>query len=232
MDKNELLPNHYLADEEIKNQAIQYLKERGIELFKEKTMARIILDASNAFENELFEKLKNTLSPEDEAQLNGLLLLYKEGLSYLGWINKEINNPSLDSILSLMEQLSILNRFNFDLVAIHTIPRKRIVHYSEAFTRLNPSDLKQMIDNKRCAHLLMYCHTRKEEIIDKTIDMFNRIIRNVIHKSERRVVKKLINDVKKVYGKDTILFNIAEISLEQPDGTIRDKIFLLLARIS
>lgn len=225
-----LLPTHYLADEEIKNQALQYLKERGIESFKEKTMARIILDATNAFESSLFEKLQNSLSIEDEAQLNGLLLPHKEGLSYLGWINKEINNPSLDSILRLTEQLSVLNRFNFDLSAIQAIPRKRIVHYSEAFTRLNPSDLKQMDDNKRCAHLVMYCHTRKEEVIDKTIDMFNRIIRNVIHKSEKRVVKKLINDVKKVYGKDTILFNIAEICLEQPDGTIRDKIFPIIGQ--
>ncbi|HDV5690335.1 TPA: Tn3 family transposase [Legionella pneumophila] len=225
-----LLPDHHLADEEIKIQALQYLKDRGIESFKEKTMKRIILDATNVFENRLFEKLQNSLSTEDEAQLNGLLLPYKEGLSYLGWINKEINNPSLDSILELMEQLSVLNRFNFDLSEIQVIPRKRIVQYSEAFTRLNPSDLKQMSDNKRCAHSFMYCHTRKEEIIDKTIDMFNRIIRNVIHKSEKRVVKKLINDVKKVYGKDTILFNIAEICLEQPDGTIRDKIFPIIGQ--
>lgn len=228
--KDVLLPTHHLADEEINNQAMQYLKERGIESFKEKTMTRIILDATNAFESRLFENLHNSLSTEDESQLNGLLLPYKEGLSYLGWINKEINNPSLDSILKLMEQLSILNRFNFDIATIQAIPRKRIVHYSEAFTRLNPSDLKQMTDNKRCAHSFMYCHTRKEEIIDKTIDMFNRIIRNVIHKSEKRVVKKLINDVKKVYGKDTILFNIAEICLEQPDGTIRDKIFPIIGQ--
>lgn len=96
------------------NQAMQYLKERGIESFKEKTMTRIILDATNAFESRLFENLQTSLSTE----------------------------------------------------------------------------------------------------IDKTIDMFNRIIRNVIHKSEKRVVRKLINDVKKVYGKDTILFNIAEICCE------------------
>ncbi len=44
-----LLPNHHLADEEIKNQALQYLKERGIESFKEKTMARIILDLYKPF---------------------------------------------------------------------------------------------------------------------------------------------------------------------------------------
>lgn len=227
---NELLPTHYLAYEEIRQEAIQYLKAKGIESFKEKTMERVVLDAMNAFEHKLFEKLKNTLSSEDEAQLNGLLLPYKEGLSYLGWVNKEINNPSLDSLLNLIEQLSILNRFNFDVAAIQKIPRKRIVHYSQAFTRLNPSDLKQMSDNKRCAYLLIHCYTRKEEIIDKTIDMFNRIIRNVIHKSEKRVVKKLINDVKKVYGKDTILFHIAEVCLEQPDGTIRDKIFPIVGQ--
>ena len=47
-----------------------------------------------------------------------------------------------------------------------------------------------MTDNNRCAHLLIHSHIRKEQLIDKIIDMFNRIIRNVIHKSEKRVVKK------------------------------------------
>lgn len=201
--KNELLPTHYVDDEQLKTRAIRYLKERGIESFKEKTMERLLLNATNAFENELFKKLKNTLSLENEAQLNGLLLPYKEGLSYLGWINKEINNPSLDSMLGLMEQLSILNRLNLDLAITRLMPRKRIFHYSDAFTRLNPSDLKQMSDNNRCAHLLIHRYIRKEQLTDKIIDLFNRIIRNVIHKSEKRVVKKLIHDVKKVYGKET-----------------------------
>ncbi|ANN94887.1 TPA: hypothetical protein ACK8Z3_002557 [Legionella pneumophila] len=59
-------------------------------------MARAIVDATNAFENDLFEKLKNSFSTTDKAQLNSLLLPYKEGLYYLGLANKEINNPSLD----------------------------------------------------------------------------------------------------------------------------------------
>lgn len=228
--KNELLPTNYLAEEEIKRLATQYLKERGIESFKEKTMMRIILDATNAFETKLFEQLKNTLSAVDEAKLNGLLLPYKEGLSYLGWVNKEINNPSLDAMLGLIEQFFILNRVNYNSASISSIPRRRVLHYADAFTRLNPSDLKQMTDNNRCANLLIYGHIRKEQLTDKLIDMFNRIIRNVIHKSEKRIVKKLINDVKKVYGKEIILFQIAEACLEQPDGTIRDKIFPIVGK--
>ncbi len=69
--KTELLPTNYLAEEEIKNLAIDYLKERGIESFKEKTMARIILHATNALENDLFEKLRNSLSAVDEHSRTG-----------------------------------------------------------------------------------------------------------------------------------------------------------------
>lgn len=225
----EILPTQYLTSDALKTLAIEYLRKKGIESFKEKTMNRIILDATNAFESDLFNNLTNALSGEDEARLNGLLLSYKEGVSYLGWINKEVNNPSLESILNLMEQLSILNRFNLDLACIRKIPRKRITHYSDEFTRLNPSALKKMTDVKRCAYLLLHCYVTKEKVIDKTVDMFNRIIRNVIHKSERRVVKRLIDNVKKVYGKDELLFNIAEMCLEKPDGTIRDHIFPIVS---
>ena len=226
----QVLPTQFLSKEEIKSLITQRLKKLSIEPLKEKTMDRIIVNAMNAYEADLFLSLKNSLSSEAEAQLNGLLLLYKEGLSYLGWVSKDINNPSLDSILELLEQLAILNRFQFDIKAVKSIPRKRVLHYSDAFTRLNPSDLKQMSDEKRYAHLLLYVFTRKEQLIDKIIDMFNRIIRNVIHKSEKRVVKQLIRDVKKVYGKDTILFHIAEACLDQPDGTIRDNIFPIVGQ--
>ncbi|MBP6917952.1 MAG: hypothetical protein KBB94_03460 [Legionellaceae bacterium] len=120
---------------------------------KEKTMDRIIVNAMNAYEADLFLSLKNSLSAEAEAQLKGLLLLYKEGLSYLGWVSKDINNPSLDSILELLEPLAILNRFQFDIKAAKSIPRKMVLHYSDAFTRLNPSHLKQMSAYQRLFYL-------------------------------------------------------------------------------
>lgn len=141
---------------------------------------------------------------------------FKEGLSYLGWINKEVNNPSLDSIVLLIEQLAILNKLNFNISTIETIPRKRLLHYADAFTRLNPSDLKGMPDYKRCSLLLIYSYIKREKIIDKLINMFNRIIRNVVHKSEKRVVKKLISGVKKVYGKDKLKNIIEEYKKKGP----------------
>lgn len=226
----ELLPTKFLSTGEIKDLACAYLQNHNIEPFKEKTLDRIITRSINKYETSFFKSILKSITNPDEARLNGLLLSFKESLSYVGWINKEVNNPSLDSILLLIEQLAILNKLNFDIAAIKTTPRKRLLHYADAFTRLNPSDLKGMPDYKRCSLLLIYSYIKREKIIDKLIDMFNRIIRNVVHKSEKRVVKKLISDVKKVYGKDAILFNIAEICLEQPTGTIEDNIFPIVGK--
>ena len=228
--QTELLSIKFLSTDEIRDLACAYLKNHNIEPFKEKTLDRIINRSINKYETTLFNNILKSITSQDEARLNGLLLSFKEGLSYLGWINKEVNNPSLDSILLLIEQLAILNKINFNISTIETIPRKRLLHYADAFTRLNPSDLKGMPDYKRCSLLLIYSYIKREKIIDKLIDMFNRIIRNVVHKSEKRVVKKLISDVKKVYGKDAILFNIAEICLEQPNGTIEDNIFPIVGK--
>jgi len=223
--KTTLLPDRHLTQDEIKALSIDYIKEQGLEALKEKTLTRIVKNTINSYEEKLFSILYSHLYPSDEAKLHGLLLTYKEGLSYLGWLNKDFNNPSLDSMLCLIDQWRILNTVNLDFLMKMSLPRKRILYYAESFTRLNPSDLKRMSDKHRCAHLVFYSYIRKQRITDKIIDMFNCITRNVIHKSEKRIIKKLISQVKKVYGKDTLLFNIAQVCISDPDKTIRDKIY-------
>jgi hypothetical protein len=184
--KTELLPNEHLSENELKEKAFCYLREQKIEPFKNKKMKRIIKDAINGYEKNLFSSLRKNLSNEAEARLNGLLLPFKDGLSCLGWINKEFNDPSLASMISLIEQLSILNSLNFEDSYVRVLPKKRISHYANTFTRFNPSHLKGMQDNDRCSYLLFYCYIRRYQIVDKIIDMFNRITGNIIHKFRKK----------------------------------------------
>lgn len=220
-----ILPSKFLSHDEVKVLAVNYIKELGIEKFKDKTINRIIHEAFNTYERRLFQQLKTNIFPDQEALINGLLLTYKIGLSYIGWINKDFNKPCLESMINIAEQLSLVNQFDFNLSALKFLPRKRIRYYSAAFTRLSPSDLRNMSDGSRCAHVLMYLYLRKQELTDLLIDMFQYLIKNVIHKSEQRIVKKLVKEITKVYGKDTILVDIAETCLEQPKGIIEEHIF-------
>lgn len=221
-----VLPTKELNNSELQAIAKEYLKDKKIDNFKDKTLQRVIKDAINDYEKSLFfENINNELSDEQKAQFNGLLLTYKDDLTYLGWINKDITNPSLDSILTLIEILNLNNKVNIEVSSIINLPRKRLEKYAESFTRFSPSDLKVMKDKQRIAYLAIYIYIQRQQIIDRIIDMFSKISKNIIHRSERRMVKKLISQIKKVYGKDTILFNIAEACLDNPDDTIRNNIF-------
>jgi len=44
-------------------------------------------------------------------------------------------------------------------------------------------------------------------------------------RADRKLVRELIGDYRKVHGKTTLLFRIAEAALEKPDGSVRDVIF-------
>ena len=220
-----VLPTKELNNSELQAISKEYLKDKRIDSFKDKTLQRVIKDAINDYEKSLFEAINNDLTDEQKANLNGLLLTYKDDLTYLGWINKDITNPSLESILSLLEILNLTSNVNIETSSLTTLPRKRLEKYAETFTRFSPSDLKIMKDKQRGSYLAIYIHIRRQHLIDHILNMFIRISKNIIHRSERRMVKKLICEIKKVYSKNTILFNIAEACIDNPDDTIRNKIF-------
>ena len=44
-------------------------------------------------------------------------------------------------------------------------------------------------------------------------------------KAERKVIKELIEDIKRVGGKHSLLFAIAEVALSNPDGTVKEVIY-------
>lgn len=44
-------------------------------------------------------------------------------------------------------------------------------------------------------------------------------------RADRKLVRELIGDYRKVHGKTALLFRIAEAALENPDGRVRDVIF-------
>lgn len=73
--KDTLLPVRYLSEDEIQQLSSNHLKEMRVEPFKQKTILKVIRNAVNAYETELFAKLRASLLPEQEARLNGLFII-------------------------------------------------------------------------------------------------------------------------------------------------------------
>ena len=69
------------------------------------------------------------------------------------------------------------------------------------------------------------CWLRRREVTDSLVDLLIQVIHKINVRAEKRVDKELLDDFKRVTGKITVHFRIAEASVEQPDGRVRDVVF-------
>ena len=71
----------------------------------------------------------------------------------------------------------------------------------------------------------IYCWVRRREITDDLVELLIRLVHRISVRAERKVVQELIRDIRKVRGKTTLLFRLAEAAVEHPDGIVRDVLF-------
>jgi hypothetical protein len=70
---------------------------------------------------------------------------------------------------------------------------------------------------------LLYCRGR--EITDTLVDLLIATVHRINARAERRVVDEFVADLKRVSGKENILFRISEAAVGDPDGVVRDVVF-------
>ncbi|MBV8595271.1 MAG: Tn3 family transposase, partial [Candidatus Eremiobacteraeota bacterium] len=60
---------------------------------------------------------------------------------------------------------------------------------------------------------------------DSLVELLVETVHAIGARAERRVEQQAINEIRKVSGKNNLLFEIANASLAQPDGTVREVVF-------
>ena len=66
---------------------------------------------------------------------------------------------------------------------------------------------------------------RKSELTDGLIELLLSTVHRIASKAERRVQKEWIDDLKRVTGKNSLLFQVAEASLSQPEGVVKEVVY-------
>lgn len=77
----------------------------------------------------------------------------------------------------------------------------------------------------RLTLLAALCWTRTAEITDALVDLLLALVHKINARAERRVEKELVEDLRRVRGKEGILFRIAASAVEHPDDTVRKALF-------
>ena len=66
---------------------------------------------------------------------------------------------------------------------------------------------------------------RARGLIDDLVDLLIETIHHIGARAERKVERELLDDLKRVTGKQNLLFALADATLAQPDGVVRDVVF-------
>ena len=88
-----------------------------------------------------------------------------------------------------------------------------------------PSDLRAASRAVRLTLLAALCSVRTAEITDSLVDLLIALSHKINTRAENRVEGELTKDLKRVHGKQAILFRVAEASLADPDGIVRRVVF-------
>ena len=73
--------------------------------------------------------------------------------------------------------------------------------------------------------LAVFGHLRERELTDTLVDLLLNTVHRIGARAERRVERELLEDLKRVAGKNGLLFQLAEASLAQPDGVVKDVVY-------
>ncbi len=65
-------------------------------------------------------------------------------------------------------------------------------------------------------------YEREREITDTLVELLISTVHRIGARAEKKVTEQLVNAFKKVSGKENILFKLAEASIGEPEGTVRE----------
>jgi hypothetical protein len=88
-----------------------------------------------------------------------------------------------------------------------------------------PSDLQAMAQPVRITLLAALCWQRSAELTDGLVDLLIQLVQRINARAESRVEGEMVADLRRVVGKQGILFRLAGAALEQPDETVRRAIY-------
>jgi len=213
-------------------------RELSIEPPSYERIERIVRTAIHAHDERLCARILDRLPPLTRVRLDALLQpasgeqnsshdneLLATAPAILLQVRSDPGRPSLASVQAELTKLELIRRVDvpadlFDQVLPHEVQRYRRRVAVEA-----PYELRRHQEAARLTWLAAFVHLRGRELTDSLVDLLTEMIHHIGARAERRVERELLDNLKRVTGKQSLLFELADAALDRPDGIVRDVVF-------
>ncbi len=206
-------------------------RELAIEPPSADRVERIARAAVHAHEERFQADIHARLSPAIRERLDGLLGFVEVvdvSSSAPAPLLRLRGNPGRPSLASMQEELAKLELIRgidlplglFDHASARDLERCR-----QRVTVEAPHELRRHPDAARITWLAAFVYLRARSLTDDLVDLLIETVHRIGARAERKVERELLDDIKRVRGKQNLLFELADATLTHPDGVVRDVVF-------
>ncbi len=198
---------------------------------------RIVRAAVHAYEERFYHETWVKLSPLTRTRLDELLRpagddVDDEDASSRAVINTLRSDPGRAGVNSIREEMAKLTTIRDLELPADLFANTRAAEvelYRQRVAVETPWELRRHPDETRLTWLAAFAHLRGRAITDSLTDLLIETIHRINAKADRRVSEVLLDDLKRVTGKTNILFQVADATLSNPDGRVRDVVFPIVS---
>lgn len=199
---------------------------------------RIVRAALHAYDERFCDEILGRLSPATRARLDALLRPATTAPTVaasdepdgpvpavLMHLRSDPGGPSVKSLQTELAKLDRVRELGLHADLFGHARSHEVERYRQRVAVEAPYELRRHPEPLRLTALAAFAHLRGRSLTDGLVDLLIETIHRITAHAERKVERELLDDLKRVTGKQNILFELADASLAQPDGIVREVVF-------
>ncbi|MFE7001169.1 DUF4158 domain-containing protein [Streptomyces griseus] len=187
---------------------------------------KVLVAARNRWEKVFCARTIERLGDVGVARLLALVAEDNEdGAGLLALLKRDPGAVGLDSLLTEITKLNDVRRLGLPEGLFADCSEKLLAGWRSRAIKMYPSDFRDTAEDARITLLAALCSSRQAEITDALVELLVALVHKINARAERRVERQLTAELKKVRGKEGILFKLADAAIGKPDDVVREALY-------
>ena len=201
---------------------------------------RVIRSAVHRYETGQQATIHGRLSAANQAAIDRLLegdepetdaaRVGEAVVTSLSHLKTDPGKPNLESLLATIVKLECIDGIGLSPAVFHEVPSKLIDRFRQRCTTESIRDLRRHPPAIRYSLVAAFCWRRRQQLTDALIDLLLQVIHHLGARAEKRIDQRHFAAFKKVRGKARLLFKVAEATVDQPEGVIKEVVYPVVAQ--
>ncbi|MFE1327044.1 Tn3 family transposase [Streptomyces sp. NPDC058735] len=201
-------------------------RERKIEPPGRTRIEKVLVAARGRWEKTFCTRTIERLGAAGMARLLALVGEDNEdGTALLAALKRDPGAVGLDSLLTEITKLNDVRKLGLPDGLFADCSEKLLAAWRARAIKMYPSDFRDTSEDVRITLLAALCTSRQAEITDALVELLVALVHKINARAERRVERQLTAELKKVRGKEGILFKLADAAIGKPDEVVRTALY-------